>query len=105
MGHHREGNVTMPTVPVSYFILIQPGLSFAFLKPLLNGVVGGDCLGKSGKSNLLGSKAKIEENSFGSLTERLARSQTSGREAFCDSQPHGLCPNRKPSAPFLLPPH
>jgi molybdopterin synthase sulfur carrier subunit len=44
MGHHRERDVTMPTVPVAHFILIQAGFAFGFLNTLLDRVAGGSHL-------------------------------------------------------------
>jgi hypothetical protein len=38
MGHHRQGDVAVPTVPEAYLILIQPRLALGFLNALLNRV-------------------------------------------------------------------
>lgn len=38
VGHHRQGDVSVPTVPETHFVLIQPRLSFALLNALLDRV-------------------------------------------------------------------
>ena len=38
MGHHRERDVPVPTVPEAHFILIQSGLAFGLLNALLDRV-------------------------------------------------------------------
>ena len=47
MGHHRECDMSVPTVPMTHFILIQAGLAFAFLDALLNGIARGGDLGQA----------------------------------------------------------
>src|SRR5450755_2530502 len=38
MGHHRQGDMPVPTVPEAYFILIQPCFPFGLLNTLLDRV-------------------------------------------------------------------
>jgi hypothetical protein len=36
VGQQRERNVTLPSVPLPYLVLVQPGLALALLEALLD---------------------------------------------------------------------
>ena len=38
VGHHRESDVSVPTVPVAHLIVVQARLPFCFLDALFDGI-------------------------------------------------------------------
>ena len=69
--------MSIPTVPVANFIIIQAGLAFAFLKTLLDRVPRGGHLGQLEQGHVGRRIRQVVGSSVGSLTERRTTSQLS----------------------------
>src|SRR5258708_37245822 len=56
MRKHTEGHVTVPSVPGTHLVLIQPDLSFGFLETLFHRPAAADGVNHLQQSRALGSK-------------------------------------------------
>ena len=77
MGHHRECDMPIPTMPVANFILVKTGFAFGFFNALLDSITSRGDLNQRqqvGRGRRIG---EIEGDLGRVLTEHRANSQLS----------------------------
>jgi hypothetical protein len=88
MGHHGEGDVAIPTVPVAHLIVVEPGLAFGLLDTLFHGVSSGGHLGQGEQREVGGGIGQV----VGEVAEGTAGQQPAlPTRQLVDRHYHRLC--------------